>query len=109
MATAVAAVIARRERDIIAAFRSARAIDPTTARDPSDVGVHQEVAFAILVRRAVLRDAGDGRYYLDEPSWEAMRSMRRRMLVVVLVAAIIVLVSILLMGGAAALGHVRTS
>ncbi len=108
MGAVVAAVIARRERDIVDAFHSARATDPTTARDPGDVGVHQEVAFRLLVRRAVLRDAGGGRYFLDEPSLQAHRSARRRMLAVVLVAAIIILVSILLMGGAVALSNART-
>lgn len=109
MGAVAAAAILRKEREIVAAYRNARATDPGAARDPSDMGVHQHVAFARLVRRAVLRDAGDGRYYLDEPSWEALRGIRRRMiLVVVIVAAIVIVGGIVITGGAAALTHMRT-
>ena len=108
MGAAAAAVIVRKEREIVEAYRAARAVNPAAARDPSDVGVHQHLVFARLVRRAVLRDVGGGRYYLDEPSWEALRSIRRRIVLVAIVIAIIVMGGVVLTGGAAALTHMRT-
>jgi hypothetical protein len=48
------------------------------------------VPFRLLVRRAVLREVGNGRYYLDEPTWTALRSMRHRVVAVVLALLVIV-------------------
>jgi hypothetical protein len=79
---AAAAVIITKQRHIVEAFERARATSPERARHPDEVGVDQAVLFDGLVRRAVLRPAGDGRYYLDEPSWRALRSRRHRMAVV---------------------------
>jgi hypothetical protein len=58
------------------------------------------------VGHAVLRDVGDGRYYLDEPSWNAFRAMRRR-LVAVLLISVLVVVSLLIASGVIALGVPR--
>ena len=84
MAAAVAAVIQKQERDIVSTFRGVGATSAERARDPQELGVRYHAAFKRLVRRAVLREAGDGRYYLDELSWEALRSLRRRMAIVML-------------------------
>jgi hypothetical protein len=81
---AAAAIILRRERDIVQVYRGAGATDARTARTPDDLGVERRLPFGMLVRHAVLRDAGDGRYYLDEPSWEALRRMRHRLVVIML-------------------------
>ena len=85
MAAAVAAVIQKQERDIVNSFRGVGATSAERARDPQELGIRHHAAFRRLVRRAVLRDVGDGRYYLDEPSWEALRSLRRRMAIVMLI------------------------
>lgn len=85
MAAAVAAVIQRQEREIVDTFRGVGATNPSRARDPEELGVRFHLAFDRLVRRAVLREAGDGKYYLDEPSWNALRSLRRRVALIVLV------------------------
>jgi hypothetical protein len=74
-----AAIILRKERDIVNIFRSAGAISAGTARDPDQLGINHRVAFNLLLRRAVLRDAGAGRYYLDELSWTAACGNRRRL------------------------------
>ena len=52
--------------------------DPDTARVPDELGIDQSVIFRGLVRRAVLRNAGDGRFYLDTLSMNAMNDRRRR-------------------------------
>jgi hypothetical protein len=88
---AVAAVVIRKEREIVDIFRGASATSPETARDPAELGIHHRLAFDRLIRRAVLREAVDGRYYLDEPSWRAVRGMRRRMVLVIILIAVIVL------------------
>ncbi|MDB4877595.1 MAG: hypothetical protein JWM41_4041 [Gemmatimonadetes bacterium] len=87
--TAAVAIIIRREREIVAIFRGAGATRPDAARTPEDLDIHHRLAFDRLVRRAVLRDAGDGRYYLDEPSWNALRSTRKRLMFVVLIVVLI--------------------
>ena len=104
-AVAAGAILIRKEREIVTAYRDAGATNPGAARDPNEIGVHQHLVFGRLVRRAVLRDVGGGRYYLDEPTWEALRGMRRRMTVVVLIAALIVLGGTILLGGAAVVAH----
>jgi hypothetical protein len=42
-----------------------------------------------LRARAVLREAQDGGLYLDEPSWEALSTLRRRLAVVLLAIVVI--------------------
>ena len=81
-ASGVAAVILWRERDLVAHFRRAGALSPPTAQTPAALGVEPRLAWGRLVNRAVIRATPSGTYYLDEPSWEALRHMRRRILVV---------------------------
>jgi len=90
---AAAAIILRRERDIVQVYRGAGATDARTARTPDDLGVDRRLPFDMLVRHAVLRDAGDGRYYLDEPSWEALRRMRHRLVAIMLLVAVAIFVA----------------
>jgi len=82
-ASAAAAAIIIREKHIIEAFRSAGATSPGAAVNPDALGVHQRIAFRKLKAGAALREAGPGLFYLDEPSWEAMRSFRRRIALVI--------------------------
>jgi hypothetical protein len=78
-AAAAAAVIIRKEKDLVAHFQSAGAIAAGAAKSPDELGVHERLAWERLVHRAVIREAAPGRYYLDEPSWVALRHTRRRM------------------------------
>lgn len=80
---AAAAVILMKERHIAEAFQSSGATSAATARLPQDlnVGMHG-VGWRVMHRNAFVREAGDGRYYLDVPSWEAsIRARRRRVLI----------------------------
>jgi hypothetical protein len=83
-APGIAAVIIRREKDLVAHFQRAGAIDRASAMTPSALGVEQQFAWDRLVSRAVIRGGAPGTFYLDEPSWAALRSMRRRMVTVLL-------------------------
>lgn len=86
---AAAAMIIRKQRETVEVFQGARATSPATARDPNDLGIDEGLVFRGLVDRAILRDAGNGRYYVDEPSWYAHNAMRRRRAFVVLAIVII--------------------
>src|SRR5690242_3992328 len=92
MAAAAAAVILRKEREIVNTFRGVGATSSERARDPSELGVDKHLPFERLIRRAVLRDAGGGRYYLDELSWNALRSLRRRLILIMLAIIVALLV-----------------
>lgn len=82
-ASAAAAAILIKEKHIVEAFRNAGATAPAGAVHPDALGVHQRLAFLKLKRKAILREAGSGLFYLDEPSWEAWRRFRRRIALVV--------------------------
>jgi hypothetical protein len=74
-----AGVIVRKEREIVDTLRAAKAITPASAGRPDSLGIHEGVAFQRLLGRAVVREAAAGTYYLDEPSWTALRVIRRRL------------------------------
>jgi hypothetical protein len=105
---AAAAVILRKERDIVNMYRGAGATTPDRAKRPEEIGVHQRLAFERLVRRAVLRDTGGGAYYLDEQSWQALRSIRHRVAFVML-AIVVALLIVLLATGIVTFGASRAS
>ena len=92
-AGALAAVIIKKEKHIVAAFRDAGATSPAAAVSPDSLGVHQRIAFKKLTQGAALREAAPGRFYFDEPSWQAMRSFRKRM--ALLVGLFILLMAVL--------------
>jgi hypothetical protein len=88
------AVLVAKERRIVEAFRRAGAIDPRAAVVPSTIGVAERLAFRKLRQHAVLREVGAGAFYLDEPSWEALRSMRRRLGLICLLLALTAAVAV---------------
>ena len=77
-------VILIKERQVVDAFMRAGATSASTAVYPTDISVDMGgVGGRRLVRQAVLLEAGDGRYYLDLLTWEALRRQRRRILFVI--------------------------
>jgi len=73
------AVIVRKQKQLVAAFRSAGATSPAQARVPSEIGIGAGLALRILRRNAVVRETPNGALYLDQPSWEVLRARRRRL------------------------------
>ncbi len=94
MGATAAAIIIKRERDLVDHFRRAGATSPQTAQSPAALGVETRLAWDILVRDAIIRTATGGTFYLDEPSWEAMGRRRRRIAIVIVVFAILVAIFI---------------
>ena len=80
---AAAAIIIRKEKEIVRAFKGVGATIASKAVSTSDVGVEERVPFGLLRRRNVIREAAPGRYYLDEAAWERMGQRRRMVLGVV--------------------------
>ncbi len=81
---AAVAIIIRKEKDIVEAFRRAKATSSATAVSLADVNVDERVPFRILRRRNVVREAEPRRFYLDEAAWAAATRQRRRRLYLVL-------------------------
>src|SRR5437763_787726 len=87
---AAVAVVLIKERHIAEAFQRARATSPERAVVPEDIGVDlTAVGGRQLLRHAALRATESGRYYLDEPSWNATRSTRRRLIFVLLAVVVL--------------------
>lgn len=81
---AVAAIILRKERDIVDEFRFAGAISPQSARPIQQIGIDEGIGFRRLRSHEVVRESSPGYYYLDEGVWAAVRRTRHRFLIVVL-------------------------
>ncbi len=96
-ASAAAVAIIAKEKRIVAAFRQARATSTTAAVAPETIGVAQHFVFAKLKRRAILREVGQGRFYLDESSWEALGRFRRRLAMGILLLVVAALLSYVLL------------
>jgi len=91
----VAAVILARERRMVNRLRTAGAVTPEQARTLDELGITTGVILRRLRERAVIRQAGPDRFYLDEPSWEAVRRSRRRAIHVLGVIALVLLFAVL--------------
>ena len=94
---AAVTIMLLKERQVVDAFLRAGATSAATAVHPGDLSVDVGgVGGRRLVKRAILRQAGDGRYYLDPLGWEALRRHRRRVLFAILL--LIALVALVLAG-----------
>jgi hypothetical protein len=87
MGAATAAIIIKREKDLVEHFRRAAATNPQAAQSSDALGVEENLVWRRLVSSAVIRPGAAGTYYLDEPSWEATGRRRRRLAIVALVVA----------------------
>ena len=83
-APAIAAIIRRKEREVVDDFRRAGATSPSSAKSLADVGLEDTWPVRRLQRRAVIREPEPGVMYLDEEVWQAVRRTRRRVALVLL-------------------------
>ena len=89
---AAAAVIMMRERRLVEALTLSAATSPERALPLETLGVEYDaMALRRLQRRAVIREGAAGRFYLDVPSWEALRRMRLRMVFILFTAVLLLL------------------
>jgi hypothetical protein len=95
-APAIAAIMRRREREVVDDFRAARALSPSTAQSYAAIGLGDSLAIKRLRNRAVIREAAPGTYYLDEEVWAAVRRTRQRVGIVVISMLALALLGILL-------------
>jgi hypothetical protein len=102
MGAAAAAIIIRKEKDLVAHFQQARAVSAATAQTLGALRIDEGIALRRLRERAVIREAAPGTFYLDEPSWAALRYVRRRLMTVMLLLALAVAIAI----AVASRGHV---
>jgi hypothetical protein len=94
MGAAVAAVLIRREKEVVEDFRAAGATSRETAQSYTAIGLGQSVGLKRLRDRAVIREAAPGTYYLDEEVWTAVRRTRRRIATVFLLILALVLLGV---------------
>ena len=83
-AAAVAAIMRRREQEVIDDFRAAGATSPDRAQSYQAMGLGESLAIRRLHNRAVIREAAPGTYYLDEEVWSAVLRTRRRLVITML-------------------------
>jgi len=94
VAAVPAAVVAKKRREIIQAFRDAGATHPDAARTLQGVGLPPSLLAEVLRLRHVLVEVSDGRFYLDTQREEETTRQRRvvAMLFVLAVAVILFVV-----------------
>jgi hypothetical protein len=81
---AVAAILIRREKEVVDDFRAAGATSRESAQSYTAIGLGESLGLKRLRDRAVIREAAPGTYYLDEEVWTAVRRTRRRVATVFL-------------------------
>jgi hypothetical protein len=85
------ALLARAHRQIIGAFRAARALSGPSARRLRDLGLKDTEVFRQLISLAVIRKAGPERYFLDEEVWAARSHWPLWRLILVVLAVFLVM------------------
>ena len=103
MNTVVAVVLAK-ERRMVARFVAAGALSRERAQSLEQLGLNRGVILRRLRERAVVRQAGQDLYYVDEQSWNAVRRTRRRAASVFLIIGLIIIFAVLWSKRAHALG-----
>jgi hypothetical protein len=95
-AAAVAAVMRRRENEVVDDFRAAGATSRETAQSYVAIGAGQSMGLRRLRVRAVIREAAPGTYYLDEEVWTAVRRTRRRIATIFIAVLGVILIGVLI-------------
>jgi hypothetical protein len=95
-AVVIAAAMRRREQEVIDDFRGAGATSPDRAQSLAAIGLDDSLAVRRLRKRAVVREAAPGVYYLDEEVWTAVRRTRMRLVITFMSIMAILLIGLLL-------------
>jgi hypothetical protein len=90
-----AGAIVRKQKQLVAAFREARATSSGRATTLSELGIDAGMAARRLRRHDVLREDPAGALYLDEAAWEALCARRKRVASVAVGTALIIVALVL--------------
>jgi transposase InsO family protein len=93
---AAAAIMIRKEKEIVDVFARAGATTVTTAQSLGALALEDDRAMRRLRRRAIVREAAPGLWYVDTPGWTALRHRRRVLTTVLLTIVLAVLVIVAL-------------
>jgi hypothetical protein len=96
----VIAIVVRKQKEVVAAFRRERATSAIKAVPLASLGIGSGNTFKHLQRLDVIRSNGAGLFYLDEVSWEVFWKERRRLALIASLAAIVVVLLALLLASA---------
>jgi hypothetical protein len=91
----ITSAIVLKQKRIVQAFERAAATTPGTAQTPAQLDIKQGLAWGQLVRHAVLRCPGEGRYFVDMANWQRLRRLRRRIAISIISGLLIVLAVVL--------------
>ncbi|MGD0590756.1 MAG: hypothetical protein ABSA44_08160 [Bacteroidota bacterium] len=94
-ASMIATVNAKKWREFFAAFRTSSATSPGNAKTLSEIGILDSNRLRIQVRRKVVVQIQDDKYYLDEGRLNQVNQLRNR-LAIIPIAAIIIFLLVLL-------------
>lgn len=93
-ATAAAAIMIRKQRELVELFTREGATSLVAAKTLGELNIdHESRAMRQLEGHAVIRQSA-GRYYVDLESWQALRRMRHRMVFIILALAILVAIGV---------------
>ena len=92
----IAARLARNRRKIFEAFRTSSATSPTNAKTLSEIGIKSSNLFRTQVRRKVIVQVENEKFYLDEAREREMDRLRHRIVASVISAMLIFLLIMLL-------------
>jgi t-SNARE complex subunit (syntaxin) len=90
-----AAFIIAKQNQYLTRFEVAGATSPDTAKDLEQVGCHDSRLFQRLVRRNVIRQTPQGKYYLDIDAAQRFRRARRNRALVALIIILIIMVVVI--------------
>lgn len=89
----IAPIIAGKQKQILRRFRAGGATSADRARSPEELGCRISIVFRGLVRRGLLVETSEGRYYLDSQRTDEFLERRRKgVLFALLLTLVIVLV-----------------
>ena len=79
-----------RERRVRKAFQAAGALDPGTAQGLDEIGIEDNRPLRKLQSHDVVRESSPGCFYLDEETWQAVRSARLKLALMLIGAVALV-------------------
>lgn len=89
MGATAAAIMIRKERDVVERFLFSGATSEAGALTLNELGIDSDFALRRLQDRAVIRETSRGTFYIDELSWHAMRKTRRARVIGLLIVILV--------------------